>query len=72
MSSAMACRAASLISCGRGEIRKTLRKIHGVVLHRQSRHFANHGFGELLRLRGKHAPRDVRHVGFRSGHGDLL
>src|SRR6266436_5181527 len=49
---------------GRGEIRETLRKVDGVVLQRQPRHFANHRFGELFRLRGKHAPGDLRHRRF--------
>ena len=57
---------------GRGEIGKTLGKINGVVLQRQSRHFANDGFGELLGLGGKHAASDVGHVGFGSGHGNRL
>ncbi len=54
---------------GGGKIGKTLRKIHGVVLHGQARHFADDGFGELFGLGGEHAARDVRHVGFGCGHG---
>ena len=54
---------------GGGKIGKTLREIDGVVLHGQARHFADDGFGELLGLGGQQAARDVRDVGFGSGHG---
>ena len=53
----------------RGEIRKSLRKIYGVVFQGQPRHLANYGFGELFSLGREHAPSDLRHRGFRSGHG---
>ncbi len=86
MSSEMAWRAASLISSGAaksgkpcffdffggGEIGKTLGEIDGVVLHGQSGHFADDGFGELLGLGGEHSAREMGHVGFGSGHWKIV
>ena len=53
---------------GCGEIRKTLGKIDGIVLHRQARHFADHRFGELFGFGGNHTAGNSRHFRFRSAH----
>jgi hypothetical protein len=52
----------------RSEIWETLGQIHGVVLHRQPRHFADHRFGELLGFGGNHAAGNLRHRRFRGTH----
>ena len=49
---------------GSGKIGKALRKIDGVVLQREARHFADHRFGELLGLRGESGASGRRGPGF--------
>src|SRR5438034_499709 len=53
---------------GRRKIGEALREIHRVMLHRQARHFADDGFGELLGFGREHAPGDLSHGGIRSRH----
>ena len=55
-----------------GKIGKTLRQIHGVMLHGQARHFANHGFRELLGFGREHTARDLSHGGIRGCHCTFL
>jgi hypothetical protein len=62
MSSEMAWRAASLITSGAAKSGN--RQVDGVVLERETRHFANDGFGEFFGFGRKHSASDVG-----GGHG---
>jgi hypothetical protein len=42
------------------------------MFQRQPRHFPNHGFGDLFRFHGKHAPRELRHRRFIHGRTKSL
>ncbi len=69
MSSAMAWRRGFFHFGGGGKIGKALGEVDGVMLQGQTGHFADDGFGELFGLGGKHASRNVGHVGFGCRHG---
>jgi len=64
----MAWRAASLTSAGAAKSGKTLRKIHGIMLHRQTIISRNDGLSELFGLAESCGGGNLRHFQFWAAH----